>query len=98
MHTHSSMNNPGTITPKMIASSAVNGMPSSFLKNVVKIFFIALYILIVKLLIQKPREPHGWRGKNYKKIIIPTVFLMKKKMVTSAFACGCNQETNLKQY
>jgi K+ transporter len=46
------MNNPGTITPKMIASSAVNGLPSSFLKNVVKIFFIALYILIVKLQIQ----------------------------------------------
>jgi hypothetical protein len=56
------MNNPGTITPKMIASSAVNGLPSSFLKNVVKIFFIALYILIVKLPIQKPRQPHGWRG------------------------------------
>jgi hypothetical protein len=46
------MNNPGTITPKMIDSSAVNGWPSSFLKNVVKIFFIALYILIVKLPIQ----------------------------------------------
>ena len=50
----------------MIASSAVNGMPSSFLKNVVKIFFIALYILIVKLPNQKPREPHGWRGKTIK--------------------------------
>lgn len=56
----------------MIASSAVNGLPSSFLKNVVKIFFIALYILIVKLPIQNHADLTAGVGnleKNRKTIL-----------------------------